>query len=87
MRKDADLEYREEPELDSRKMACLMGLMLFLLVVPFMLYITGVIEVWLMSVLFILVPSLQSQTSILIIPSGALAILLAWLKYRKGRKA
>lgn len=53
MRKDADLEYREEPELDSRKMACLMGLMLFLLVVPFMLYITGVIEVWLMSVLFI----------------------------------
>ena len=53
MRKDADLEYREEPELDSRKMACLMGLMLFLLVVPFMLYITGVIEVWQMSVLFI----------------------------------
>lgn len=36
-----------------------------------------------MSTLFILVPSLQSQTSILIIPSGALAILLAWLKFRK----
>ena len=36
-----------------------------------------------MSALFILVPSLQSQTSILIIPSGALAILLAWLKFRK----
>ena len=40
-----------------------------------------------MSVLFILVPSLQSQTSILILPSGALAILLAWLKFRKDRKA
>ena len=40
-----------------------------------------------MSALFILVPSLQSQTSILIIPSGALAILLAWLKYRKEKKA
>ena len=41
----------------------------------------------LMSALFILVPSLQSQTSILIIPAGGLAILLAWLKYRKERKA
>lgn len=39
-----------------------------------------------MSALFILVPSLQSQTSILILPSGALAILLAWLKFRKGQK-
>ena len=48
------------------------------------------LAVWpllLMSALFILVPSLQSQTSILIIPSGALAILLAWLKYRKEKKA
>jgi len=40
-----------------------------------------------MSALFILVPALQSQTSILILPSGALAIGLAWLKYRKERKA
>lgn len=40
-----------------------------------------------MSALFILVPSLQSQTSILILPSGALAILLAWLKFRKEQKA
>jgi len=40
-----------------------------------------------MSALFILVPSLQSQTSILILPSGALAILLAWLKYRKTQKS
>ena len=40
-----------------------------------------------MAALFILVPSLQSQTSILILPSGALAIGLAWLKFRKERKA
>ena len=40
-----------------------------------------------MSLLFILVPALQSQTSILIMPSGALAILLAYLKYRKDHKA
>jgi len=48
------------------------------------------LAVWpllMMSALFILVPSLQSQTSILILPSGALAILLAWLKYRKDQKA
>jgi hypothetical protein len=36
-----------------------------------------------MSVLFILVPALQSQTSIMILPSGALAILIAWLSFRK----
>ena len=40
-----------------------------------------------MAALFILVPSLQSQTSILILPSGALAIGLAWLKFRKERTA
>ena len=40
-----------------------------------------------MAALFILVPSLQSQTSILILPSGALAIGLAWMKFRKERKA
>ena len=40
-----------------------------------------------MAALFILVPSLQSQTSILILPSGALAIGLAWLKFRKEHKA
>jgi len=48
------------------------------------------LAVWplvMMSVLFILVPALQSQTSILILPSGALAIALAWLKYRKEKKA
>ncbi len=48
------------------------------------------LAVWpllMMSVLMIGVPALQSQTSILILPSGALAILLAWLKYRKDRGA
>ena len=48
------------------------------------------LAVWpllMMSLLFILVPSLQSQTSILILPSGALAILLAAVKFRKDRGA
>ncbi len=40
-----------------------------------------------MSLLFILVPALQSQTSIMILPGGGLAIALAWLKYRKDLKA
>ena len=39
-----------------------------------------------MIILFTLVPSLTSSTSFMIIPSGALAILLAWLKYRKETK-
>ena len=37
-----------------------------------------------MSLLFILVPGLISSTSFMILPSGALAILLAWLKYQKA---
>ena len=47
------------------------------------------LAVWpllMMSALFVLVPALQSQTSIMILPSGLLAILLAWLKFRKERK-
>ncbi len=40
----------------------------------------------LMSVLFVLVPSLISSTSMMIIPSGALAIGIAWLLYRKSKK-
>ena len=36
-----------------------------------------------MCVLFSLVPGLISSTSMMIIPSGALAILLAWLQYKK----
>ena len=48
------------------------------------------LAVWpllLMSALFVLVPSLQSQTSILTLPAGALAILLAWLAYKKGKQS
>ena len=39
-----------------------------------------------MTLLFLFVPSLTSSTSFMIIPSGALAIGLSWLKYRKARK-
>ena len=39
-----------------------------------------------MTVLFILLPSLTSSTSFMIIPSGALAIGLSWMKWRKERK-
>ena len=40
----------------------------------------------LMSALFVLVPGLISSTSMMIIPSGALAIGIAWLLYRKQKK-
>ena len=39
-----------------------------------------------MTVLFVLVPSLTNSTSFMIIPSGALAIGLSYLAYRKGQK-
>ena len=39
-----------------------------------------------MVILFTLVPSLTSSTSFMIIPSGALAIALAWFRYRKETK-
>ncbi len=39
-----------------------------------------------MSLLFILVPSLISSTSMMIIPSGAIAIGLAYIKWRKTKK-
>ena len=39
-----------------------------------------------MSLLFMFVPSMTSSTSLMIIPGGALAIGLSWLKYRKLRK-
>lgn len=39
-----------------------------------------------MALLFIFVPSLTSQTSIMILPSGALSILLAFLQYRRRKK-
>ena len=46
----------------------------------------AMIPLGVMILLFTLVPSLTSSTSFMIIPSGALAILLAWMKYRKETK-
>ena len=40
-----------------------------------------------MSLLFILVPSLTGSTSFMIIPSGAMAIAITWLLYRHERKS
>ena len=40
----------------------------------------------LMSALFILVPGLIGSTSFMIIPSGAVAILVAWISFKKGKK-
>lgn len=47
----------------------------------------AVIPLAVMTLIFVLAPSLQSQTSIMILPSGALSIALAWMEYRrhKGR--
>ena len=39
-----------------------------------------------MIILFTMVPSLTSSTSLMIIPAGALAIALSWFKYRKETK-
>jgi len=45
----------------------------------------AVIPVVLMAALCIFVPSMISQTSILIIPSGALALLIGFLLFKKGK--
>ena len=39
-----------------------------------------------MTVLFVLVPSLTASTSMMIIPSGAIAIRLSYLAWRRGQK-
>ena len=39
-----------------------------------------------MSILFIFAPKLTDSTSLMIIPSGGIAIGLAWLEYRKHQK-
>ena len=46
---------------------------------------TAVWPLLVMSILFMLVPSLTGSTSFMIIPSGAIAILIAWLKYKKAK--
>ncbi len=45
----------------------------------------AVAPVVLLSVLCIVIPSLVSQTSTLIIPSGALALLIAFILFKKGK--
>ena len=39
-----------------------------------------------MSMLFVFVPSLTASTSFMIIPSGAMAIGIAYLLYKKGAR-
>ena len=46
----------------------------------------AVVPLCAMTLLFILVPSLTSSTSMMIIPSGAIAIGLAYLSWRKAKK-
>ena len=46
----------------------------------------AVIPLCAMVLLFILVPSLTSSTSFMIIPSGAIAIGLSWMRWRRERK-
>ena len=46
----------------------------------------AVIPLAVMTALFILVPSLTASTSFMIIPSGAIAIGLSYLAYRKGQR-
>ena len=48
--------------------------------------VLAMIPLAVMTVLFTLVPSLTGSTSFMIIPSGALAIALAYIKYRRAAK-
>ena len=45
----------------------------------------AVLPLLVMALLFILVPSLTSSTSFMVLPSGAIAIGVAFLLYKKGR--
>ena len=46
----------------------------------------AVVPMCAMTLLFVLVPSLSSSTSMMIMPAGALTITLAWQRWRKERK-
>ena len=48
--------------------------------------VVALIVLGVMSLLFVLVPSLIGSTSMMVIPSGGLAILLAYLSFRKQQK-
>ena len=45
----------------------------------------AVLPLLVMALLFILVPSLTGSTSFMVLPSGAIAIGVAFLRYKKGR--
>ena len=45
----------------------------------------AVVPVLFMTLLCVLVPSMISQTSILIIPSGALALAIGYVLFKKGK--
>ena len=47
----------------------------------------AVLPVVAMCLLFIFVPSLSSATSFMILPSGAIAIAIAYVLHKKGAKA
>ena len=46
----------------------------------------AVVPMCAMTLLFMLVPSLTSSTSMMIMPAGALTITLAWMRWRRERK-
>lgn len=46
----------------------------------------AVVPMCAMTLLFMLIPSLTSSTSMMIMPAGALTITLAWLRWRRERK-
>ncbi len=48
--------------------------------------VVALIVLGVMSLLFVLVPSLIGSTSMMVIPSGALAILLAYVSFRRQQK-
>ena len=66
--------------------AKLLSLLLTLMFVPRRWTGLALIPLTVMIILFTLVPSLTSSTSFMIIPAGALAIGLAWMKYRREMK-
>ena len=47
----------------------------------------AILPLLVMSLLFVLVPSLIGSTSFMIIPSGAMAIAITWVLYRRERKS
>lgn len=46
----------------------------------------AIVPLVVMSILFTVVPSLTGSTSFMIVPSGAMAIAIAYLFYKKGKK-